>query len=129
MELMTSWYSNSAFADTILKTVYGIGAGEDEAYVGHGETTLAGLAAAGHPGAFLVDIFPVMKIIPQWFPGAGWKRKAAMWRHVNSIVANCLWDTVKKRAVRHFFSFTEYQSTNDANRRRDQRGHVLLRHC
>jgi hypothetical protein len=126
---MTSLYFNSAFADSILKTVYGIGAGEDETYVGHGETALAGLAAAGHPGAFLVDIFPIMKIIPKWFPGAGWKRKAAVWRHVGLIVANSLWDTVKKRVVRHFFSFEVYHSTNNTHRRRDQRSRVLLRHC
>jgi hypothetical protein len=73
---------------------------EHESYIGHAKDTLAGLSAAGHPGAFLVDIFPIMKIIPEWFPGAGWKRKAKAWRHVNSIVANCLWDLTKTRMVR-----------------------------
>jgi hypothetical protein len=80
--------------------IYGMDVQENESYVGHAQTTLAGMAAAGHPGSFLVDIFPIMKIIPEWFPGAGWKRKARVWRYVNSIVANCLWDSVKERVVR-----------------------------
>jgi hypothetical protein len=91
---------NSAFADSILKTVYGVDLQENESYVGHAEDVLAGIAAAGHPGSFLVDIFPSMKIIPEWFPGAGWKRKASVWRYINSIVANSLWDSVKERVVR-----------------------------
>ncbi|KAF7768382.1 hypothetical protein Agabi119p4_7625 [Agaricus bisporus var. burnettii] len=84
-----------AFADSILKAIYGMDVRENESYIGHAETTLAGLAAAGHPGSFLVDMFPVMKIIPEWFPGAEWKRKANTWRYINSIVANSLWDCVK----------------------------------
>jgi hypothetical protein len=91
---------NSAFADSILKVTYGIGVQGNESYIGHAEAALAGISAAGHPGAFLVDIFPIMKIIPEWFPGAGWKKKANVWAYVNSIVTNCLWDTVKELVVR-----------------------------
>jgi hypothetical protein len=76
---------------------------ENESYVGRAETALAGIAAAGHLGSFLVDIFPIMKIIPEWFPGAEWKRKASAWRYINSMVANCLWDSVKERVVRLVF--------------------------
>ncbi|EKM77271.1 hypothetical protein AGABI1DRAFT_77713 [Agaricus bisporus var. burnettii JB137-S8] len=86
-----------AFADSILKAMYGMDVQENESYVGHAETTLAGLAVAGHPGSFLVDMFPIMKIIPDWFPGAEWKRKANVWRYVNTIVANSLWNSVKER--------------------------------
>jgi hypothetical protein len=73
---------------------------KNESYVDHAERTLAGIAATGHPGAFLVDLFPALKIFPEWFPGAGWKKKAKTWRYVNSIVANSLWDSVKERLVR-----------------------------
>ncbi|XP_006456366.1 hypothetical protein AGABI2DRAFT_211278 [Agaricus bisporus var. bisporus H97] len=86
-----------AFADSILKTLYGMDVRENESYIGHAETTLAGLAEAGHPGSFLVDMFPVMKIIPEWFPGAEWKRKAKVWRDINSIVANSPWNRVKEQ--------------------------------
>ncbi len=36
-------------------------------------------------GSFLVDIFPLLRFISDWFPGAGFKRKAKEWR--KSIVA------------------------------------------
>ena len=37
-------------------------------------------------GAFLVDILPILKYIPEWFPGAEFKRKAArMWTHAERI--------------------------------------------
>jgi hypothetical protein len=91
---------DSAFADSILKAIYGMNVQENESYVGRAEDAVAGIAATGHPGSFLVDIFPIMKVIPEWFPGAEWKRKASVWRYINSIVANCLWDSVKERVVR-----------------------------
>ncbi|KZT58494.1 cytochrome P450 [Calocera cornea HHB12733] len=32
------------------------------------------------PGVWLVDIFPLLKHFPSWFPGAGFKRRARTWR-------------------------------------------------
>jgi len=32
------------------------------------------------PGRFLVDAFPVLKYIPEWMPGAGFKALAKKWR-------------------------------------------------
>jgi hypothetical protein len=71
----------------------------NESYVEHAETLLSAFAVTGNVGAFLVDIFPIMKMIPEWFPGAGWKRKASLWRSINAIVANSLWDSVKEQVV------------------------------
>ncbi|KAJ7664865.1 cytochrome P450 [Mycena rosella] len=31
------------------------------------------------PGVFLVDVMPILKYIPSWFPGAGFKRQAEMY--------------------------------------------------
>ncbi|KIP02696.1 hypothetical protein PHLGIDRAFT_78753 [Phlebiopsis gigantea 11061_1 CR5-6] len=31
-------------------------------------------------GSFLVDSVPALKYVPGWFPGAGWKKQAAVWR-------------------------------------------------
>ncbi|KAJ6585742.1 cytochrome P450 [Mycena capillaripes] len=31
------------------------------------------------PGAFLVDVIPILKYVPSWFPGAGFKRLARMY--------------------------------------------------
>ena len=32
------------------------------------------------PGSFLVDIIPILKYVPEWFPGAKFQRKAAVMR-------------------------------------------------
>jgi hypothetical protein len=32
------------------------------------------------PGAFLVDSIPILKYVPEWFPGAKFQRKAAVLR-------------------------------------------------
>ncbi|KAH9483711.1 Cytochrome P450 monooxygenase COX2 [Psilocybe cubensis] len=50
------------------------------------EEALEGLTEAGVPGAFLVDIMPILKYVPSWFPGAGFKRKAAKWSKINTDV-------------------------------------------
>lgn len=31
------------------------------------------------PGKFLVELFPVLRFLPSWFPGAKFKRQAAEW--------------------------------------------------
>ncbi|KAJ7600505.1 cytochrome P450 [Mycena floridula] len=28
------------------------------------------------PNAFMVDVFPILRFVPSWFPGAAWKKKA-----------------------------------------------------
>ncbi|KAF4341844.1 oxidoreductase [Fusarium beomiforme] len=47
--------------------------------------TMAGQAmddvtAAGVPGAFLVDIMPLLRYVPDWVPGANFKRLAKKWK-------------------------------------------------
>jgi len=48
------------------------------------EVIKAGIEAA-LPGAFLVDLFPILTYVPSWFPGAGFQKKAAHWRKLTSI--------------------------------------------
>ncbi|TDZ14126.1 Multifunctional cytochrome P450 monooxygenase [Colletotrichum orbiculare MAFF 240422] len=36
-------------------------------------------AYAATPGAFLVDTFPMLRYVPEWFPGASWKKLAKKW--------------------------------------------------
>jgi hypothetical protein len=52
----------------------------NDPYISIAEQAFEGVAEAGVPGAFLVDLLPVLKYVPSWFPGAGFKRKAARWR-------------------------------------------------
>jgi len=63
------------------------------------EIVVAAVSEAGKPGAFLVDLFPWMKFIPAWFPGAGWKRKAKYWRKVGESLVHIPWNRVKEQLV------------------------------
>ncbi|KAJ3478419.1 hypothetical protein NLI96_g9762 [Meripilus lineatus] len=40
------------------------------------------MTQAATPGAFLVDTFPLLKYVPSWFPGAGFRRKAEEWKQL-----------------------------------------------
>jgi hypothetical protein len=81
-------FITSTFAATIMKIVYGIAVQEsDDPYISIAEETLKSLAEAGIPGAFWVDMFPILKYVPSWFPGAGFQKKAAYWRECITTMA------------------------------------------
>jgi hypothetical protein len=63
------------------------------------EEALQGVSEAGIPGTFLVDLLPVLKYVPSWFPGAGFKRKAAHYAAVNAEVVNLPFKTVQRKMV------------------------------
>lgn len=68
----------------ILRLTFGYDVADDQKedpLVNIVETAMQGFARASEPGAFLVDTFPMLKYIPQWFPGAGFQREAAQMRH------------------------------------------------
>ncbi|KAG7447374.1 cytochrome P450 [Guyanagaster necrorhizus] len=67
-------------ARIILGVAYGIDVRDySDYYVQTAENAMTGMAAAGNAGSFLVDSFPILRHIPDWFPGAGFKKKAANW--------------------------------------------------
>jgi hypothetical protein len=42
-----------------------------------------GFRQAIQPGRFLVDVFPWLRFVPEWFPGTGWKKTAREWRQAS----------------------------------------------
>ncbi|KAI0777579.1 cytochrome P450 [Trametes elegans] len=50
---------------------------------------------AGAGKVWLVDLFPPLKYIPSWFPGAGFKRNAAVWKGKMEAVVNTPFDYTK----------------------------------
>ncbi|KZV60973.1 cytochrome P450 [Peniophora sp. CONT] len=50
---------------------------------------------AAVPGAFMVDLFPTLKYVPEWVPGASFKRKAREWRKLAQNMINAPYDMVK----------------------------------
>ncbi|KAF5390053.1 hypothetical protein D9757_003792 [Collybiopsis confluens] len=63
----------------IMDVTYGIQGREAEPFLKTAIETLDSVAVAGTPGAFYVDQFPILKYVPEWFPGATFKRKAREW--------------------------------------------------
>jgi hypothetical protein len=100
----------SVFAATIMKIGYGIAVQESgDPYISLAEEVLKGVGEAGIPGAFLVDLFPIMKYVPSWFPGAGFQKKAARWREATYIMADKPFRQVQKQLVQvHFLEFLSF---------------------
>ena len=83
-----------------MKIGYGIAVQEsDDPYISIAEEALKGINEAGIPGTFLVDLFPILKYIPSWFPGAGFQKKAARWREVTRIMAEKPFRHVQEQLV------------------------------
>ena len=60
----------------------------NDPYIKIAEEAVAVAAELLIPGAFLVDIIPILKYIPEWFPGAKFQRKAAVMRELLARILN-----------------------------------------
>ncbi|KAF8503057.1 cytochrome P450 [Hysterangium stoloniferum] len=61
----------------ILESTYGITVlPENDPYLNLAEATMTILARVTQPGAFLVDVLPILKYVPEWMPGAGFQKEA-----------------------------------------------------
>lgn len=87
-----------------MSITYGINVQEsDDPYISIAEEAFSGLAEAGVVGAFAVDMFPILKYVPSWFPGAGFKKKAARWKEVNITMAEKPFRYVEEQLVKDRF--------------------------
>ncbi|KAJ5572746.1 hypothetical protein N7450_009730 [Penicillium hetheringtonii] len=82
----------------ILKIAYGytIEPHERDPLIHMANLALERFSIAGTPGAWLVDMMPILKFIPAWFPGAGFKHKAQMWKKNLEDVADRPYKFVQK---------------------------------
>ncbi|KAL2844159.1 cytochrome P450 [Aspergillus pseudoustus] len=66
----------------ILKIAYGynINPHDRDPLVALANEALENFSAAATPGVWMVDTIPILRYLPSWFPGAGFKRTAAAWR-------------------------------------------------
>ncbi|KAL0577512.1 hypothetical protein V5O48_004453, partial [Marasmius crinis-equi] len=64
----------------VLSTAYGIEVQNDnDPYVAMGEKTLQTMARTGNSTEYLVEYLPILKYLPEWFPGGKFKRLANEW--------------------------------------------------
>ena len=64
------------------------------------EDAIAKFSQAAQPGRFLVDIFPWLRFIPEWFPGAGWKKTAREWRQLGDRMYDIGYEWTLEQMVR-----------------------------
>ncbi|THU98377.1 cytochrome P450 [Dendrothele bispora CBS 962.96] len=65
----------------IMEVTYGIDVlPRGDPYVESANRASDGPIQAGIPGTFWVDYLPILKYVPDWFPGASFKTKAKVWK-------------------------------------------------
>ncbi|KIJ43395.1 hypothetical protein M422DRAFT_169954 [Sphaerobolus stellatus SS14] len=85
-----------SFASTILDIVYGYKVAEKADPLIHAvDQTMDGFCKTAFRGAFLVDIFPILKYVPSWMPGAEFKRLARYWKNSTETMINTPYEAVK----------------------------------
>ncbi|KAJ3550195.1 hypothetical protein NM688_g5103 [Phlebia brevispora] len=81
----------------ILSVMYGIKPSrKDDPYIAAAEEAVVALNQCANAGAYLVDYLPALQYLPSWFPGAGFKRQAAIWRIPTTKMATAPFAAVKR---------------------------------
>ena len=75
----------------------------DDHYISLAEEVVNRGSEAAIPGAFLVDVFPILKYVPSWFPGAGFQKKAAHMREINGTFVEKPFRYTQEQIVRDLF--------------------------
>ena len=92
---------HSFFGSSIMRISYGIEVDEEATdYIKMAEDTLAIFSYVFVPGKFLVETFPILRFVPSWFPGAGWKRKGEVYRANMTRMSDIPHQFVKDQMVR-----------------------------
>ncbi|KDR66580.1 hypothetical protein GALMADRAFT_1146457 [Galerina marginata CBS 339.88] len=72
----------------------------NDPHVSLAQQAVASVGEAAIPGAFLVDILPVLRHVPEWVPGAGFQKKARKWKKLQEDFLEVPYDeAVKQMAV------------------------------
>ncbi|KAI0318125.1 cytochrome P450, partial [Amylostereum chailletii] len=66
----------SSIGSVMMRTAFGYQPTENDPLVRIAEEAMHVMVKAGRPGAHLVDVLPILKYVPEWFPGAQFKRVA-----------------------------------------------------
>jgi hypothetical protein len=90
----------SLVGSTTLSMTYGITVRpKNDPYIKIAEEAIEAITELLIPGAFLVDIFPILKYVPEWFPGAKFKSKAAIMRKHAAIMRNATFAATEELMV------------------------------
>ncbi|KDR83250.1 hypothetical protein GALMADRAFT_876216 [Galerina marginata CBS 339.88] len=91
---------------------------KNDPFLGLVEPAIASVTGAVLPGAFLVDIIPILKYVPEFFPGADFQKKAREWRKLQEDTREVLHkETVQLMASGTFkpsFTSTSLQNLDES---------------
>jgi hypothetical protein len=84
----------------ILAAAYGIDVQpSNDPFVEIAEKAIRAFSIGGRPGAYLVDSIPILKYVPSFLPGAGFKRLAMELRKDVDAMPKATMDHVKSTMV------------------------------
>lgn len=79
---------------------------ENDPFIETAELANSTLLEAAVPGKFLVDAIPTLKYLPEWFPGATFKKKAREWKAATEAMVEMPWNAFLKAAVGNYLSLS-----------------------
>ncbi|KAB5589224.1 O-methylsterigmatocystin oxidoreductase [Ceratobasidium theobromae] len=78
-----------AAASSVMLATYGYKPlPKDDPFVTRSEVMVEALARAGLPTNYLVNVFPILRHVPSWFPLTGFKRECVKWRVLRDQVVD-----------------------------------------
>lgn len=99
--MLIGW--NSLAGETIMSITYGVDVRpQHDPYIELAERAADAVVTAAVPGAFLVDAIPILKYVPSWMPGAGFKRQAKEWKKDAIAMVNVPFRAAKQGIVSSF---------------------------
>ena len=100
------FFRTSLVGSTVLSMTYSINVCPyNDAYIKIAEEAVGAITELLIPGAFLVDIVPILKYVPKWFPGAKFQSKAASMRKHAAIMRNSTFSATEELMVCDFLEF------------------------
>ncbi|THH13243.1 hypothetical protein EW146_g6950 [Bondarzewia mesenterica] len=85
-------------AALVMKISYGHDVAEEgDVFVTLAERAISNIMQAGIFGAYLVDYIPMLKHVPHWFPGAGFKRQGREWMKDSRAMLDKPYELVKEQ--------------------------------
>lgn len=101
VDMILSDHIDSLIGATTLVLAYGLDIKlVNDPFVHLADDSMRPLIEAIVPGAFLVDLIPVLQYVPAWFPGAGFQRKAREWKKMTMTFRNTPYEAAKHAIVR-----------------------------
>ena len=96
-------YYTSAVGGIAISLAYGLDIKEtDDPHVKQAETAMEGLLDITGSGTYLVDIFPILRYVPSWVPGATFQKEAKIYRQTQDEFRQLPYEETIRNIVRLF---------------------------